>query len=97
MKTLDALAQYAHIDRLVIRSLSSCLYSALVDVDGEEHEVGNARGEVLTRPSAHALVELFDHLPVAERVLRHRSAYDEMVGQPPAAHNELEVPLGRHC
>lgn len=43
------------------------------------------------------LQKLFDGIRVDQMHLRHESAYDEMIGQPPkTSGNRLEVPLGNN-
>ncbi len=78
----------------VIYSLDRGLYQVMVVVDGEERLLVEDGGRAVRRHSIEAVRGLLRGLPVASLVMRHRSAYDEMVGQPARlCDNTLEIPL----
>ncbi|MCY7295893.1 DUF6482 family protein [Alteromonas sp. a30] len=84
------------IQKLVINSIDQAIYQAIVVIDNHEHVVWENSENVLRARSVMALRESFEPLGIDNIVLRHESAYDEMVGQPPkTANNRLEVPLGK--
>ena len=82
------------IDKLIINSLEQALYQAIVVIDGCEHVVWQSEQKTLTTRNLTKMREHFEKLDIKEIVLRHESAYDEMVGQPTKnGSNRLEVPL----
>ncbi len=82
--------------RVVIRSVDPGLYQLLVCDGGEERLVWADRHRPLCSRNLVQLREQLSALAIDELVLRHESAYDEMVGQPLREHsNRLEVPVGR--
>ena len=86
-----------HIEKLIINSLEQALYQALVVVDGQEHVVWQSQQKTLMTRNLTKMREYFEKMNVAEIVLRHESAYDEMVGQPVKnGNNRLEVPLAKN-
>lgn len=86
-----------HIEKLIINSLEQALYQAIVVIDGQEHVVWQSEQKTLITRNLTKMREYFEKMKISDVVLRHESAYDEMVGQP-AKHgnNRLEVPLGKN-
>lgn len=85
------------IDKLVFNSLEQALYQAIVVIDGQEHIVWESEKKVLLSRNLMQIRELFAKLQIKERVLRHESPYDEMVGMPGNKEdNRMEVPLGKN-
>lgn len=83
------------VQRLVIESVDLSLYIAHAEIDGQSHLLTDHRGGVLKTPNLLRMKELLAGIACEERVLRQRSAYDEMVGSGvPAGNNTLEVRLG---
>ena len=83
------------IEKLIINSLEQALYQAIVIVDGEEQVVWQSDQKTLLTRNLTKMREYFEHMDINEIVLRHESAYDEMVGQAPKdSSNRLEVKLG---
>ena len=79
---------------VVVYSLDQALYQVMVVVDGRERLLTENDGSTFRRHSLAAVQEVLQVLPVASATLRQRSAYDEMIGQPPReGDNLLEVPL----
>lgn len=95
--SLSKLEQFFYLDKLTIHSLDLALYQASVEVDGERYSVMDNSGKRLV---THSLVEMQKRcrkLNATQQVLRHESAYDEMVGGPEkGSTNALEVPLKDH-
>jgi hypothetical protein len=91
--SLAEAARAGNIDRVVVRSLDQCVYTAAVIIAGEECALTDAEGRSLR---ARNLLDMrqqlapLSHLPAT---LRQLSAYDEMVGQPAGGSNALEIPL----
>ena len=85
------------IEKLIINSLEQALYQAVVVVDGEEQVVWQTDQKTLLTRNLTKMREYFEHMDINEIVLRHESAYDEMVGQAPKdSSNRLEVKLGKN-
>ncbi|MFA5548515.1 MAG: DUF6482 family protein [Porticoccaceae bacterium] len=91
---LDHLAAHQPIPRVIIHSLDASIYQVSVEIDGSERPLWETPERLLSRRNLTALRELFAGLAIGALVLRQRSAYDEMVGQPlREGANTLEVPL----
>lgn len=91
--TPKELRKVGRIDKGVILSLDMSLYQVSVIIGGDEYRVVE-NGRYLRSHSIFELQHWLSEFSVAEVVLRHSSAYDEMVGQPTSlASNVLEVPL----
>jgi hypothetical protein len=79
---------------VIVHSLDQALYQVTVLIDGAERLLVDDSGRTLRSHSLERLREMLARLPVASLVLRQRSAYDEMIGQPPReGDNVLEVSL----
>ena len=94
MKYLFSELEFHSIDKLVIKSLELALYQAAVVIGGEEHLVWETPNRVLRTRNLVEMREKFQKLKIQHTVLRHESAYDEMIGQPKGDDNRMEVPLG---
>ena len=95
MITIDQVKMLKNIDRVVIHSLDRSVYQVSVEVGGLEHYVITNKGLPVKAYNKLDLQGLFKRVNVREMVLRHESAYDEMVGQPVREEsNTLEVRLG---
>ncbi|SMF13928.1 hypothetical protein SAMN02745866_00886 [Alteromonadaceae bacterium Bs31] len=87
-------AGLAHIDKIIIHSLDFSLYQVSIELDGREFYLTDNKGKMLRAFNIIELQKKFRAFPYASMVLRHRSAYDEMIGLSEAASdNFLEVPL----
>ncbi|WP_125721616.1 DUF6482 family protein [Pseudoalteromonas rubra] len=85
------------IDKLIINSLDQALYQAIVLINGAEHTVWKGEKTTLLTRNLTEMRELFEQFDINEIVLRHESAYDEMIGSAPKKNsNRLEVPLGKN-
>ena len=83
------------IDCVIIHAIDISLYQVSVMIDGQEHYVADKKGKLLRAFNKLELQALFETIPHRKMLLRHHSAYDEMVGQPPRqGSNQLEVDLG---
>ena len=94
--TLRELGQRAaEVDKVFIESVDLSLYIAQAVINGEAHLLAEDDGKVFKRVN---LLEMKRSIKAALScllVLRHRSAYDEMVGHTYAANsNTMELPLG---
>ncbi|MCR9106224.1 MAG: DUF6482 family protein [Gammaproteobacteria bacterium] len=79
---------------VVVHSLEQALYQVTLLVDGQEHLLTEDSGRPFRKRSLQAVRDVLRVLPVASVTLRHQSAYDEMIGQPPReGDNTLEVAL----
>ncbi|TYL47253.1 DUF6482 family protein [Marinomonas sp. IMCC 4694] len=91
---LKDLKKMTHVDKVKLHSLESNLYQLSVVIDGKEEYIQTGKGRFLTSHNKLELQTLFKDKTVGAMVLCHKSAYDEMVGQPVGTGNYLEVPLG---
>jgi hypothetical protein len=65
-----------------------------VIIDSEEHYLTDEKNKLLRSVNIIELQKLLRPLKAQQTVLRHTSAYDEMIGGPDkTASNLLEVPL----
>lgn len=93
--TMKALKSHEHIEKVIIHSLDQALYQVSVMLDGEEHYVTDNHGQLIRSHNMLSILVFFEDLPVKETILRHQSAYDEMIGLTPGyGNNQLEVPIG---
>lgn len=85
------------IEKVIIVSLDLALYQVNVLLDGQELLVSDKKGKPLRARNTLEIEALFEGYNVKDMVLRHESAYDEMVNQPMRqGSNRMEVPLGRN-
>lgn len=85
------------IEKVIIVSLDLALYQVNVLVDEQELLVSDKKGKPLRARNTLEIEALFEGYNVKDMVLRHESAYDEMVNQPTRqGSNRMEVPLGRN-
>ncbi len=95
MMTIKQIKALSIIDRVVIHSLDQSLYQVSIEVDGEQHYLVDEKNKPVKSSNKLDLQAIFERLNVREMILRHESAYDEMVGQPIREQkNTLEVRLG---
>ncbi len=93
--TFNALSQFFHIDKLIYHSLDLSLYQLGAEIDGQEYLIVEDNGQAVKDFRLLALQKRCAKLPVKQAVIRHQSAYDEMIGQThQGGNNRLEVPLG---
>lgn len=94
--SLDKLASFEPLQKVVIQSLDLALYRLLLEHDGETYLILDKQSKVLQSRSLLAMKEILQHYAIEKLVLRHESAYDEMIGHPnKQSSNALEVSLGR--
>lgn len=92
--TLSKLQKYFAVEKLIYHSIDLSLYQVSVVVEGEEHYITDEKGKFLRSVNLIELQKLLKNLPAIKSVLRHTSAYDEMIGGPEKiSSNLLEVPL----
>ena len=91
---ISKLEKYFVVEKLVIHSVDLSLYQASAFIDGQEHFITDNKGALLRSRSLVELQKQLREVSANESVLRHTSAYDEMIGgaDKPAT-NALEVPL----
>jgi hypothetical protein len=93
--TIEQLKKTYFIDKAIIHSADLSLYFLSVELDGQEYVVVDKTGRALRSHNKLDLQQVLQMVSVNQVVLRHSSAYDEMVGQPVRVlSNQLEVPLG---
>ena len=93
--TLDECLSLKSIEKVVINSYEQSLYLISVIVNGEERFVTDDRGNFLKSFNKLELQKLFSNSPVTKMVVRHKSAYNEMIGlHNQEEDNTLEVLIG---
>ncbi len=93
-KSLSILKKYFAVEKLIYHSIDISLYQASVIIDGEEHYVADESGRLLKTFSLLEMQKLCQGIPAELTVVRHVSAYDEMIGGPEkVGPNTLEVPV----
>ena len=79
---------------VTIHSLEQALYQVTVSLPAGPHLLVDKKGKTIRTRSLQQMREILQVLPVNTITLRHQSAYDEMIGQPPReSSNALEVKL----
>ena len=79
---------------VTIHSLEQALYQVTVLLPAGPHLLVDKKGKTIRTRSLQQMREILQVLPVNTITLRHQSAYDEMIGQPPReSSNALEVKL----
>ncbi len=86
-------ASRAEISLLRLLSVELGLYLVEVEVDDQTLRVTDDQGQALVFRSQLAAKQPFKKLSVKKAVLRHESAYDEMVGLPAGGENVMEVTI----
>ena len=93
--TLDECLSLKSIEKVVINSHEQSLYLVSVIVNDEERFVTDDRGNFLKSFNKLELQKLFSNSPVTKMVVRHKSAYNEMIGlDNQEEDNTLEVLIG---
>ncbi len=94
-KSIGMLKDCSRIDKLIVHTFESNVYSASVIIDGEEYAICKDNGDYLIARSVIEIQNLCAPLRISTQVLRQESAYDEMIGGPEKAEgNRMEVSLG---
>ena len=91
---ISQLKKLEPIHKVIIQSLDLALYRLQVEHNGESFWVVE-NDSYLKRHSLMEMRELMSPLSIQSLVLRHESAYDEMIGQPVRDSNQLEIPLSQ--
>ena len=93
--TLDECLSLKRIEKVVINSYEQSLYLVSVILNDEERFVTDERGNFLKSFNKLELQKLFSNSSVTKMVVRHKSAYNEMIGLPNQEEdNTLEVLIG---
>ena len=94
LMSLSKLQKYFVVDKLIYHSLEQSLYQISAIIDGQEYFITSENGTLMRSFKLHELQKKMVKVQVKATVLRHVSAYDEMIGGPAKlACNALEVPL----
>ena len=92
--TLKKLEKYFVVDKLIYHSIDLSLYQVSAMIDGVEHYVTDSNHKYLRAINLIELQKLMRLVKSRGEVLRHTSAYDEMIGiSAKTASNMLEVPI----
>ena len=92
--SVSKLQKYLVVEKLIYHSIDLSLYQVSAIIDGEEHYVADERGKLLRSINLLDLQKQLKQVTAEKTVLRHTSAYDEMIGGPEKGEsNALEVPL----
>lgn len=91
---LAKLEKYFVVEKLIFHSIDLSLYQVSAIIEGQEHYVSGSDGKLLRSFNLVELQKQLRSVDAQECVLRHMSAYDEMIGGPEkTSGNMLEVPL----
>ena len=91
---LKKLEKYFVVDKLIYHSIDLSLYQVSAMIDGVEHYVTDSNDKYLRAVNLIELQKLMRLVKSRNEVLRHTSAYDEMIGtSAKTASNMLEVPI----
>ena len=96
-KPLKLCDLYPHtiIDKAIIESIEQALFYLELEINKQRFYVLDADNKILSRRSIIDMQALLKPYHVMAMYLRHRSPYDEMIGQEPSGHsNEMLLPLG---
>ena len=77
---LSTLEKFFSVDKLVFNSLDVALYNVSAIIESEEYMITDERGDHLTSRNLLNLQKLLRNVKSKKQVLRHTSAYDEMIG-----------------
>lgn len=94
--TLEELSSFQPLEKVIIQSLDLALYNIIVLHEGEQYCVVNNDLKQLKLHSLMEAREVLSAYHIEEMVMQHRSAYDEMVGQPIGNGNLMEVPIANN-
>ena len=82
------------VSRVIIESVDLSLYIAHAQIYGEEHVIAEKRGRLLKTRNLLEMKKVIREVICCKLFLRHKSAYDEMVGHHHSnLDNCLEIPL----
>ena len=91
---LKKLEKYFVVDKVIYHSIDLSLYQVSAMIDGVEHYVTDSNDKYLRAVNLIELQKLMRLVKSRNEVLRHTSAYDEMIGtSAKTASNMLEVPI----
>ena len=91
---LSKLEKYFSIEKLIYHSVDLSLYQASAIIDAQEHYITDDNNKILRSVNLVELQKQLRNISAEQAVLRHTSAYDEMIGTvEKTSHNTLEVPL----
>lgn len=92
---ISELENKQNIEKIIIHSLDNSLYQASVITNGEEQYITDNDGKLLRSFNILNFQSMFKKFSIANIVLRHQSAYDEMIAQPLRTDsNAIEIPVG---
>lgn len=84
-----------NIEKIIIHSLDNSLYQASVIINGEEKYITDNDGKLLRSFNILNFQSMFKKFTTDNIVMRHQSAYDEMIAQPLRIDsNAIEIPVG---
>ncbi|MCG7542255.1 hypothetical protein EXT48_00190 [Pseudoalteromonas sp. CO348] len=91
------LKQHQPLQKVIVHSIDLALYQVSVLINNVEYYVTEENGEFLKAHNPLQIQKRLLDISYMEMVIRHQSAYDEMVGHPVSVNdNTLEVPFGRN-
>ncbi len=91
---INKLEKYFEVEKVIFHSLDIALYNVSAIVEGEEYMITDNSGERLKSHNLLNLQKQLHKVKAKKQVIRHVSAYDEMIGIPVKGNNAMEVPLG---
>ena len=91
---ISKLEKYFEVEKVIFHSLDIALYNVSAIVEGEEYMITDNSGERLKSHNLLSLQKQLKKVNAKKQVIRHVSAYDEMIGGPVKGSNAMEIPLG---
>ena len=83
------------IEKVIINSYEQSLYLVSIIINDEERFVTDKKGNFIKSFNKLELQKLFSNIPVEKVVVRHKSAYSEMIGlKGQEEDNTMEVLIG---
>lgn len=93
MKLNEVLDSQTVIDRLRILSFEMNIYLVDVELEAFRGLVRDEKGNPQRFASVTEIKDLFGQCTVRKAELVHESPYDEMIGNPPRANNQMVLPI----
>lgn len=95
--TLSNLLRQGHADKVIVYAMEHALYTVAIEHAQARFYLMENDAQTFQRRSLNAVKQALDSLAIGELVLKHESAYDEMIGQAVRdGSNALEISLGKN-
>ncbi|WP_026376101.1 DUF6482 family protein [Aestuariibacter salexigens] len=89
----DLVGKQTGIDLLEVQSFEMNVYLVKVRIGNDEGLVYGKEDRPMRFHSTQHIRDAFENNPVKEAIMTHDSPYDEMIGNPPKANDNISVPF----